>query len=348
MHRPSLALTMIVRNEARCLARCLQSAQRLVDEILICDTGSTDETVSLATQFGARVSHVPWSGDFSQARNHCLDQSQADWNLVLDADEWVDPAVNAEAFRQFIQYNPASLGLVRIRSAFRIEERTEYAESWLPRLLPKGIRYLGRIHEQPDHKLTRSRTDVLVHHDGYEPERARAKAPRNIELLLAELAHDRHSPYLYYQLGVQHDAASEWHQACLSYQRALACGAGKFTFAHSLGVRLLHALCRTAQYPQALAWGRHMERQWPRSSDVFFAVGNLCLDLANAEPEFALDTWLPSAQAAWLRCLEIGEEHAEQDEHVVGRGSFLAAHNLQVVRDALSHLTLPVGASQLR
>ena len=330
---------MIVRNEARCLARCLRSARTFVDDIIICDTGSTDNTVDIAKQFGAKVIHLPWSGDFANARNHCLNHSHADWNLVLDADEWIDSAVNAKTLRLFTEGTHPKVGLVCVRSTFIMNGRAEYAESWLPRLLPREIRYVGRIHEQPDHDLPHRRTEVLLHHDGYEPERARAKARRNFDLLNAALTSDPLNPALHYQLGVQHDAASDWEEACKSYRQALSLGATDYPFAHSLGVRLLHALCRTEQYPEALAWGRRIENLWPNSSDVYFAIGNMCLDLANAEPECAIDSWLPSAEAGWKRCIEIGEDTAELDEHVVGRGSFLAAHNLRIVHDALEQLS---------
>jgi tetratricopeptide (TPR) repeat protein len=339
MLRPSLALTMIVKDEARCLARCLQSALPLVDEMVICDTGSTDETAEIARRFGATVVHLPWPKHFAQARNHGLDHARSDWNLIMDADEWVDSELDLRALRQFIEEDAQRVGLVRVRSSFMIDNRTEFSDSWLPRLLPRHIRFQGRIHEQPVHQGLRCvRTDLTLHHDGYEPSRARSKAARNFELLKAELMSDPHNAYLHYQMGVQHDGASEWEQASQAYLRALSCGASRYPFAHSLSVRLLHALCRAQRHAEALAWAKEIEQQWPQSSDVFFAIGNLCLDLAITEPAHALDSWLPSAQAAWLRCLEIGEEVTEEDEHVVGRGSHLAAYNLGVVQNSLKRV----------
>jgi hypothetical protein len=74
--------------------------------------------------------------------------------------------------------------------------------------------------------------------------------------------------------------------------------------------------------------------QWQHSPDFFFALGNLVLDLAVAHPERAHAELLPLAQACWERCLAIGETPWLQDS-VAGRGSFLAAHNLAVVRRGL-------------
>src|SRR5690349_20790912 len=84
-----LALVMIVRDEAARIARCLDSARPLVDDIVVLDTGSRDDTAAIARVHGARVFAFDWCDDFAAARNAALDYSGADWNLVLDADEWI-------------------------------------------------------------------------------------------------------------------------------------------------------------------------------------------------------------------------------------------------------------------
>src|SRR5580658_9834415 len=100
--KPRLSLAMIVKNEARCLARCLRSIEAMVDEIIIADTGSTDETIEIAKSFNATISHFTWVNDFSAARNFALDQAGGDWILVLDADEFASEALGRE-IREFIQ-----------------------------------------------------------------------------------------------------------------------------------------------------------------------------------------------------------------------------------------------------
>ena len=86
---PRIAATLIGRNEARCLARCLESVAPFVDRIVVLDTGSTDRTVVIAKAAGAEVHHLPWPDDFAEARNHVMACADADWNLMLDADEWI-------------------------------------------------------------------------------------------------------------------------------------------------------------------------------------------------------------------------------------------------------------------
>ncbi len=95
MPKPSLELSMIVRDGAAGLRRCLDSVSGLVDRIVIGDTGSVDKTASIAKDFGAKLISVPWEADFSRARNHVLAQARCDWILFLDADEMLDPEAYA-------------------------------------------------------------------------------------------------------------------------------------------------------------------------------------------------------------------------------------------------------------
>jgi len=86
---PTLGLAMIVKNGAQTLRNCLASVQGIVDTITIADTGSTDESVAIAHEFGATVLSMPWANDYAKARNAVVDSLETDWILSLDADEAV-------------------------------------------------------------------------------------------------------------------------------------------------------------------------------------------------------------------------------------------------------------------
>jgi glycosyltransferase involved in cell wall biosynthesis len=88
--RPTISLCMIVKNEARRLGTCLEQASKIVDQLIVVDTGSEDESVQIAEAAGARVYHHPWEGDFSKARNQSLSYATKDWILILDGDEVLD------------------------------------------------------------------------------------------------------------------------------------------------------------------------------------------------------------------------------------------------------------------
>ena len=75
---PSLSVVMIVKNEAECLGECLESVRGIADELVIADTGSTDDTVSVAQRFGAVVFEIPWTDDFAEARNRGMARATGD------------------------------------------------------------------------------------------------------------------------------------------------------------------------------------------------------------------------------------------------------------------------------
>jgi len=83
----SISLCMIMKNEAKRLQRCLNSVRGLVNDIIICDTGSTDGSVEIARQNGCKVLSDPWQNDFSRPRNISISAAKSDWILILDPDE---------------------------------------------------------------------------------------------------------------------------------------------------------------------------------------------------------------------------------------------------------------------
>jgi len=87
INKCTISLCMIVKNESENLDRCLQSVYKYMNEIIIVDTGSTDNTIDIAKRYNAKVSTFNWVEDFSKARNYSLSLATSDWILVLDADE---------------------------------------------------------------------------------------------------------------------------------------------------------------------------------------------------------------------------------------------------------------------
>ncbi|MBF0382751.1 MAG: glycosyltransferase family 2 protein [Magnetococcales bacterium] len=83
-----ISVTVITFNEAESLKDCLLSVA-FAKDIVVVDSGSGDETVSIAKSMGARVFNNPWPG-YGQQKNFALNKAQFDWVLCLDADERVD------------------------------------------------------------------------------------------------------------------------------------------------------------------------------------------------------------------------------------------------------------------
>lgn len=330
----TLAATLIVRNEARCITRCLDSIRPWVDRIIVLDTGSTDDTVRLARVSGAEVHHLQWPNDFSVARNHVLDLADADWNLILDADEWI--ASGGETLRPWCE-GPPRLGKACIHSSYDMPDAPASDRSWITRLLPRGVRYEGRVHEQAVSSLPRERLDLHIGHDGYRDAQMAGKSGRNRPLLLLDLQDQPGDPYILFQLGKDAEIGDDFALACEHYAGALASTADDANWLHELLVRHLHCLGQAGQAEQGLALAESRIQRWVDSPDFFFVLGNLALERAISDPARAVGHWLPLADSAWERCLEIGER-PDLEGSVEGRGSRLARHNLDTIRAQMAGL----------
>ncbi|MDO5698875.1 MAG: glycosyltransferase [Dermatophilus congolensis] len=330
----SVKLAMIARNEERCIGRALASVMPHVDAAYVADTGSTDETVSIARSHGAVVVSAPWRDDFSHARNLALDAADADWTLVLDADEWLtEGAATLERLRAL---PPERAGVVQVCSTFELDGRLEQEFSSIVRISPRGVRYQGRIHEQPTPVGERFAIPLLLAHDGYEPSQLLSKRGRNELLLRAALRDSNGDPYLHYQLGKDLELQDRFAEAVNHYSRALSANPDE-AWRHDLDSRAIYVLKKSHLFDEGIALAEAAMERWPQSPDIPFALGDLLLDAALSAPERA-SSLLPLVEAAWLRSLEIGD-NSRLVGSVAGRGSHLAARNLAAFHQALGNET---------
>jgi glycosyltransferase involved in cell wall biosynthesis len=325
-----IALVVIARDEAPRIARLLASVAPWVDEMLVLDTGSTDNTPALAAAAGARVEHAAWADDFSAARNRALELAGADWHLVLDADEWL--ISGGEALLALRTQAPDFVGCLQLRDRFDGGE----VSSWLSRLLPGPVRYAGRVHEQPQHALPVRRLAVQIGHDGYLGGCLAEKRGRNRSLLQAALAAAPADAYLHYQLGKDCAVYDEHADAEAAWARAVELageGGRRQPWWLDLVARRLYGLKCLKRHALALDFADSQMARAAESPDFFFALGDLLLDLAADDPAQA-DALLPVIEQAWRQCLALGER-PDQAGAVAGRGSYLAAHNLALLLDTL-------------
>jgi len=323
--RYRLALVVIARDEAPRIERLLSSVRDHVDEMLVLDTGSTDTTPALARAAGARVEHFAWCNDFAAARNRALELASADWHLVLDADEWLEEG--GEALAELRSIRPDFIGVVQLHDAFD----GGVASQWLSRVLPGKIRYAGRVHEQPVHRLPLKRLQLQVGHDGYQGERLAAKRGRNRALLQAMLKETPGDAYAWYQLGKDYAVYDEPADAEAAFAHAAQLMHNPPPWWPDLVARRLYGLKVLKLHAVAMDFAEAQLVICAESPDFFFALGDLLLDLAAEDSSRAAEL-LPMAEESWRRCIELGER-PDQIGAVAGRGSVLAAHNLAVVLD---------------
>lgn len=177
-----LSVTLITLNEERTIRDCLESV-RFADEIILVDSGSRDQTLSIAGEFQARVFQEPWQG-FSAQKNSAQDKASGHWILNIDADERVTPALREE-IQQVLRVGTDCAGFKVPRKNFFCGQWIKHG-GWYPnyqlRLYRKeaGHFALREVHEQVEvlgrvgtlanpleHYTYRSISDYLQRMDRY-------------------------------------------------------------------------------------------------------------------------------------------------------------------------------------
>ena len=284
----SVSLCTIAKNEKNHLARCLASAKPFVDEIIVVDTGSTDETKDIARAFGARIYEFEWVDDFSKARNFALSKASGDWILVLDADETLSSR-DCEEFRQILEASRSHPAAFRMQTrnysnlvntvGFR-PNRGEFPEEegmgWYPsdkvRLFPNDprIHFNYPVHElvEPslsDLKIPVCDCPIVIHHYG----------------VLNEL-HAREKTSKYHKLGRK--KIKDFRDSTALKEAAIQSA-------------------RVGKHGESLDLWRRFIKRHPRSAEAYLNMGAVCSSMgrheeaaANAQKALDLDPKLKEAR----------------------------------------------------
>jgi glycosyltransferase involved in cell wall biosynthesis len=185
---PTLSLCLITGDEQKFLPACLTSVSSIVDDIIIFDTGSADETIEIARRYGARVSSVPFAGSFSAAA--ALEEVRTTWVLFIDADERLEPS-EAEEVRAVVSSAEDDIWGCRL---FRYDFYSTGGWFCGPRVkLFRNnplVRYRGKVHDDVTPSIQENGgrlvdAEVLLDHFGHwrTPARREAKSRRYLALL---------------------------------------------------------------------------------------------------------------------------------------------------------------------
>lgn len=225
MKRPQITLCMIVKDEEESLADCLNSASPLVDDMIIVDTGSTDQTKKIAKQFTRCVYDYTWRDDFADARNFALNQSDADWVLWLDADErlvienkdlWLKTFIE-----KFSNYDAFLLPLENYYGPAPTNAHMYLYQSFRLMSVRSGLRYKQSIHEHFDLSQGEFRLaeepllGVTVRHFGYLDHyvEKKEKHNRNFKLLEKEKRRHDYDPWIDYHIASEYYRRKDYHAA---------------------------------------------------------------------------------------------------------------------------------------
>ncbi len=318
----TLNLVMIVKNEERCLERCLSSVKDLVDDMIIVDTGSNDRTKQIAASFNAMIYDYIWKNDFSDARNFALSKSNSDWNLVLDADEYLAQG-RREDITSFLN-NVNQLGAIQIRNAYMDHGEVSYGIDYTTRLIPKNINYIGKVHEQVDSELSRIFLPLSFEHDGYLIPN---KAERNLPLLLEELSSNSNDTYYLYQVASTLANMKKYSEA-MNYYRLFYKQVETSSNYYKKGtIRYIYNLIELDLFEEALIVIDEVSKDLNKYADFNFMCGIFYMKLVLSDT-IKYQGYLSLIEKSYLRCLEIGEVPIHRG--IYGCGSFKAAYNLGV------------------
>ncbi|WP_156940188.1 tetratricopeptide repeat-containing glycosyltransferase family 2 protein [Caldanaerobius polysaccharolyticus] len=324
--RPLISLCMIVKNEEANLPRCLDSVKDIVDEIIIVDTGSTDNTIKVAQRYGARVFSVQWHDDFSEARNVSIEKARGKWILFMDADDELDCEDKRKIkdllidgvegyFFKTINYVGKSPGVeAALNMNFRLmRNRPEY-------------RFVYPIHEQiaaviqkvkPDAKLINA--DIKVYHYGYLDDEVaiKDKRERNMRIIRKVLEKNPFDAFMRFNMGNEYFALCDYEKALNEYALSLKNTREKTGYLSKLYVRMVLCYSELKRYDEALNIIDVGLKDYPSLTDLVFLGGYI----HHVNKRYTI------AERLFKRCIEMGEAPLEIG-FIMGVGSFRAHHAL--------------------
>jgi glycosyltransferase involved in cell wall biosynthesis/Flp pilus assembly protein TadD len=331
--RPTVSVSMIVKNEEHNLPDCLNSVRDLVDEMIVVDTGSSDRTKEVAAELGARVFEFPWVDSFAAARNESLRHATGDWVLWMDADDRVDGA-NRDALRRLfasLTFEPA---------AYVLKCRCPGAEPGASPTLVDHVRLFRndprlswkyRVHEQILPALRAAGipvrwAPVTVTHLGYADAAHRErKLQRDLRLLRIEEQEQPDEPFVLFNLGSVMVEVGRPEEALGYLRRSLAQSSPKDSIVRKLYALIAQChrtLGRQAEALQACVAGR---AHYPDDAELLFVEGVLRQEQGD---------W-SGAVASWQRLVtgSDGDHFASVDGALRGAK---ARHNLAVAYTKLN------------
>lgn len=352
-------LSMIVKNEERSVRRCLLAAADFVDAFVVVDTGSTDKTVEIIEQTGkelgkpTHIGHFQWIDDFAAARNYALELSErygAEYHLMLDADEYllsdkypetVPKTQNTHADRQVLEkfitrmnekYHGEWIGCVGRFNLQNVQGVTEQTLDFSTRFFPKGVRYSGIIHEQPDVTWQFVAGPIFAEHDGYLHQN---KSERNLPYLKKAVMKDPEDAYFHYQYAVALDATEHQAEAAEEYDRfytlirkdAVKPTPEFYTTGTLSYLQLLYRMDSVESLKRAkhIADEAENNSDYQADPDFWFFRGMFYMKYVLKDTKKNIG-YLHCIPESYQYCLKIGEGHRLHGE--IGTGSFRAQYNL--------------------
>ncbi len=227
MANNTVSLCLIARNEATNIGNCIRSARNFVEEIVVVDTGSSDNTPEIADSLGAKVIKEEWKNNFSIHRNTSIENASSDWILFLDCDEELVQN-SGKVLREVIQNDSYEAYFVQIINKVSSGNNTTFPAIRIFKNR-KSYRFEGMIHEQIVNSILKkhdaekiSQANIHVIHHGYNSGSVniQAKVRRNLEIL-KQYPEEKRNGFFFYNFGTEYLRLGEKKKALENYLKAL-------------------------------------------------------------------------------------------------------------------------------
>ena len=229
--KKTISQCMIVKNEEKNIRRALSWGKDIMYEQIVVDTGSSDRTVEIAREMGAKIFFFPWINDFAAAKNFAIDQAKGDWIAFLDADESFTPE-DTKKIPEILEYVGDDVDALLIGIADLDENNNITSGGTMIRFFVNrpDLRYVGKIHEHLVRKgrselhLTDATKQLAFLHTGYQEQekRDKSKFERNLNIILEILKQEpENCDYLGY-LGDTYFLDGKNEEAWDAYKKAVA------------------------------------------------------------------------------------------------------------------------------
>lgn len=291
-----VTVCIIAKNEEKFIGECLRRIKPYGFEIVVADTGSTDQTRQIALQYADRVVDFLWCDDFSAARNFCAEHASNKYILAVDCDEYIEKCNVPGLMKQITTYR-RMVGALHIQSLVsRPDGQTSRMKDHVPRFYDRRyFAFKGAVHEQIVSRQGKGTAPgenfllpIEVTHHGYAltPQQMRVKQERNLYLLRRALETDGESAYLCFQIGQSELVLENCKEAIASYERGLELTTDcQLLYVHSMVEGLAKAYVMAGRKPDALAL---MERYEPLCDSARFVFYHANVLMDNREPLRAL------------------------------------------------------------
>lgn len=257
-------------------------------ELVFVDTGSTDDTVTIASSYVSKIHHFDWCNDFGAAKNYALSKATNRYVLFLDCDEYLS-SVDTDCFERFARKTPKSLGVININNHLSLDGAESVRPDTVTRFFDKDIyHYQGAVHEQlcaidenslPEGGIRYTALPITIEHYGYmgSLEELRAKVDRNNAILFDMLKATPGDPYLLYQIGAAYSLIRDYENAYLYYSKGLEADVDpKLRYVQEMVVGFGYAMLETGRASEALGFEGIMEA-FGQLSDFLTLMGLIYL-----------------------------------------------------------------------